>query len=288
MAKSKTGGSRAYIRGRIGSDVYSIGKNAQGARQQVVRSLAEQVSNPRTQSQMFGRMVMSTVMQAVSALRPIIDHSFDGLPSGQPSISEFIKLNYALIAADAKAHPASGNVYGLNKFQEKGIKVGQYQVSKGEATIPEIVTNNMSALHFQLTEAAHTVGDLRTALGLASEGYVTYLAIDGDGKVWTFRAHVKDSLADSTEITAANASTIFDIEGNVTVTAGFDLNDLSLSVSIDDPASAYGTIISDKKNGQWVHNTCVLSGAASAEFASDVALPTYPVGSEQYLNGGDL
>lgn len=288
MAKSKVGGTRAYIRGRIGSDVYSVGKNGKGVRQQVVRSLAEQVSNPRTSSQMFGRMVMSTVMQAVSALKPIIDHSFDGIPSGQPSISEFIRLNYALVKADAIAHPASGNKYGLNKYQEKGVKIGQYQVSKGEVTIPEIVSNNMSALHFQLTEAAHTVGDLRSALGLASEGYITYLAIDGDGKVWTFRAHVKDSLADSLEITAANASTIFDIEGNVTVTAGFDLNDLSLSVAIDDPASTYGTIVSDKKNGQWVHNTCVLEGGSAPEFTSDVALPTYPVGSEQYLNGGDL
>ena len=288
MAKSKVGGTRAYIRGRIGSDVYSVGKNGKGARQQVVRSLAEQVSNPRTSSQMFGRMIMSSVMQAVSALKPIIDHSFDGVPIGQPSISEFIRTNYALIKADAIAHPASDNKYGLNKYQEKGVKVGQYQVSKGEATIPEIVSNNMSAMHFQLTEAAHTVGDLRTALGLASEGYVTYLAIDGTGKVWTFRAHVKDTLADSLEITAANAATIFDIEGNVTVTAGFDLNDLSLSVTIDDPASAYGTIISDKKNGQWIHNTCVLGGVVAPQFTSDVALPTYPVGSEQYLNGGDL
>ena len=62
MAKSKNGGTRAMIRGRVGSDVYSIGKDGKGARQQVVRSLAEQVANPRTQAQMFNRMIMSTVM----------------------------------------------------------------------------------------------------------------------------------------------------------------------------------------------------------------------------------
>ena len=91
MAKSKNGGSRAYIRGRIGSDVYSVGKDGKGQKQQVIRSLAVQVANPRTSNQMFGRMIMSTVMQAVSGLSFIIDHSFDGKVKGQPSISEFIR-----------------------------------------------------------------------------------------------------------------------------------------------------------------------------------------------------
>lgn len=48
MAKSKSGGTRAYIRGRVGADVYSIGKTANGKKQQVVRSLAETVANPQT------------------------------------------------------------------------------------------------------------------------------------------------------------------------------------------------------------------------------------------------
>lgn len=46
MAKSKSGGTRSYIRGKIGADVYSVGKDGKGKRQQVVRSLAEQVANP--------------------------------------------------------------------------------------------------------------------------------------------------------------------------------------------------------------------------------------------------
>ena len=139
MAKSKSGGTRSYIRGRIGSDVYSIGRDGKGSRQQVVRSLAEQVSNPRSQSQMFGRMIMSTVMQAVSGLAPIIDHSFDGVAKGQPSISEFIRRNYALVKADAVAHAATGNSFELSKFQEKGCKVGYYAISTGTVVKPAAV-----------------------------------------------------------------------------------------------------------------------------------------------------
>ena len=93
MAKSKSGGTRSMIRGRVGSDVYSIGKNANGKKQQIVRSLAETVANPQTIAQMRGRMIMSTVMQAQSALKPIIDHSFDNVVGVQPNLSEFIKRN---------------------------------------------------------------------------------------------------------------------------------------------------------------------------------------------------
>ena len=136
MGKSTTGGTRAYIRGRVGSDVYSIGKDGKGKKQQVVRSLAETVANPQTQSQMQGRMIMSTVMQALATLRPIVDHSFDGVSGKQPNISEFISRNYGLIKADIAAHPSSGNLFGLVKYQEKGAKQGQYVISDGEAQLP--------------------------------------------------------------------------------------------------------------------------------------------------------
>ena len=131
MAKSKAGGTRTYIRGRVGSDVYSIGRDAKGKKQQVVRSLAESVSNPQTLAQMKGRMIMSTIAQAMAVLRPIIDHSFDGVVGARANISEFVSRNYALIKADVQAHAASGNLFGLNQYQEKGAKQGAYVISDG-------------------------------------------------------------------------------------------------------------------------------------------------------------
>ena len=71
MAKAKSGGTRSFLRGRVGSDVYSIGKDAKGNKQQIVRSLAESVANPQTLAQMRGRMIMSTIMQAVSSMSAI-------------------------------------------------------------------------------------------------------------------------------------------------------------------------------------------------------------------------
>ena len=288
MAKSKVGGSRAYNRGRIGADVYSIGKDGKGTRQQVVRSLAEQVSNPRTESQMFGRMVMSTVMQAVSALQPIIDHSFDGLPKGQPSISEFIRTNYALVKADAIAHPTSGNGFGLNKYQEKGAKLGKYVVSKGSVARTTYLDATDDGLSVYLGDGNKTVADFLANASIDSEGYVTFVAIKADGTGVFARLSVKAGVDTSTVISAENLTTIFEVDANVTTTLSFASGSVKLAVSGlgDNYASNY--IISRKENGAYVHSTAALILSGDASFTADVALPTYPKGTQQFLNGGDL
>lgn len=288
MAKSKVGGTRAYIRGRIGSDVYSIGKTSKGTRQQVVRSLAEQVSNPRTQEQMKGRMIMSSVMQAVSALKPIIDHSFDGLPVGQPSISEFIRVNYALVKADVAAHPASGNTFGLNKYQEKGVKPGAYKISAGSAVLPTAMAIAEGTWNINLTADTATVGGLKAALGLTADGYITCVQLGDVAGASFFRVRLSTSLPDSTAITAENVASLFAFEGNIQPTPNFYQNQVYFAIETTDSYKTQGFIISDKVDGAWVHNTCVLNGDSGLSSNADTALPTYPVGAEQFLNGGDL
>lgn len=288
MAKSKNGGSRAYIRGRIGSDVYSIGKNGKGEKQQVVRSLAETVANPRTSAQMAGRMYMSTVMQAVSALSVIIDHSFDGFPKGQPCISEFIKQNYALIKADAVAHPASGNAFGLNKYQEKGIRQGAYVVSNGTVVLPSAMTVNAADGEVSIALGAGnvTVGGLKAKLGFGDDDYLTIIGLTSSGKVQFDRLRIDPTLADSTAITVDNQGSIFLHEGNKAFEVELDSNTLTImAASI---ATNMGVILSKNVDGAWKHSKCQLSAPTAPSYASDVALPTYPTGNEAFLNGGDI
>lgn len=300
MAKSKNGGSRAFLRGRIGSDVYSIGKNGKGNRQQVVRSLAETVANPRTQSQMFGRMVMTSVMQAVHAFKPIIDHSFDGFSKGQPSISEFIRRNYALVKADAAAHPASGNMFGLNKYQEKGLKRGLWVLSAGSAQYPTAVgyAHGGSPLSITVGETL-TYGALKAAWGMTPEEYVTLIcfheAADYDRSgvmVPAFcRLSIKETLDEATVLTAENALAAFDLEGDFTPVVRLSTGTLQMNGDTSDASELYGlqwSIVTRKENGSFIHSDCQLTNGGGQKFASDVALPTYPTGSEQYLNGGDL
>lgn len=60
---------------------------------QVTKSRVTQVSNPQTQFQMRQRMHLVQVANAATKLKGLIDHSFEGVPYGQASISRFRALN---------------------------------------------------------------------------------------------------------------------------------------------------------------------------------------------------
>lgn len=288
MAKSKAGGTRSYLRGRVGADVYSIGKDGLGKKQQVVRSLAETVANPQTQAQMRGRMIMSTIMQALAGLRVIVDHSFDGVSGKQPNISKFIKENYGLIKADIAGHPSSGNAFGLNKWQEKGAKRGAYVVSDGQATVPAALalTKSTATIAIALTSSTLTIGGLKAALGMTSEEFFTLVGIASDGTVKYERFRVNPTLADSTAISGSNIADVFAVEGNATANVSLSTN--TINIVLSSVATCCAVIVSLKTANGFIHNRAVLGEGTGFDFNSDAALPTYPVGSENYLNGGDI
>ena len=293
MAKSKSGGTRSYIRGRVGADVYSIGRDAKGAKQQVVRSLAETVANPQTMAQMRGRMIMSTVMQAVSGLRPIIDHSFDNVPTGQPNISEFISRNYALIKADVAANPAKGNTFPLVAYQQKGIKGGAYIISSGEVVPASALVKSDSGDITVTLADGETVGSLKTKMGLTSDDYITLVWLCAEAGVCFCRFRIDPSVADTTAVNNQMVNALFLKEGNTQGAAAIADSTLTLSMAPadGDSAIASGFIASIKESAGYKHSTCILKNAASDVYnneSADVVLPTYPVGAAMYLNGGEL
>ena len=288
MAKSKSGGTRSYIRGRVGADVYSIGKDGKGKKQQVVRSLAESVANPQTISQMRGRMIMSTIMQVVAELRPIIDHSFDNVIGKQPNISEFIRRNYSLVKADVAANPSSGNKFGLNKYQEKGAKQGCYVIASGQAVIPSalVLAAATGVVSIALDADAMTIAGLKSKLGFTTEDYFTVVGITAAGVAKYERFRVNPSLADDTVISAENIDAIFATEGNAL--AAMALNGTTITLTDANVQGCVAIIISKKTANGYVHNDAVLADGSGFLHTSDIALPTYPVGAAAYLNGGDI
>lgn len=288
MAKSKSGGTRTYIRGRVGSDVYSIGRDAKGKKQQVVRSLAESVANPQTQAQMKGRMIMSTIAQALAVLRPIVDHSFDGLVGARANLAEFTARNYALIKADVAAHNASDNKFGLVGYQEKGAKQGCYVISDGKASLPTalVLTQDMGSIAITLPSDNITIGGLKSALGLSDDEYFTLVGITANGNANYERFRINPALADSTVIDASNKDDIFAVEGNVAASISLASNVLSIAVAAI--ANCCAVIISKKASGSYIHNKAVLGDGKDFANTAAVALPTYPIGQENYLNGGDI
>lgn len=288
MAKSKSGGTRSMIRGRVGSDVYSVGRDAKGKKQQVVRSLAESVANPQTQAQMRGRMIMSTIAQALAVLRPIVDHSFDGMVGARANLAQFTTQNYALIKADVASHPSTGNKFGLVAYKEKGAKQGCYVISDGQAVIPTalVLTKASGIITITMADDNVTIGGLKAALGMTSEEYFTLVGLKTNGEAAFERFRVNPTLADDTAIAAGNIGDVFAIEGNATASISVAAN--VITITLASVAGDCAVIVSKKYNGTYIHNKAVLGDGSNFAAPADTALPTYPVGAENYLNGGDI
>lgn len=286
MGKSKNGGTRSFLRGRVGSDVYSVGKDSKGQKQQVVRSLAESVANPQTSAQMRGRAIMSTVMQAVSALSQVIDHSFDNVVAGQPNVSEFIRRNYAAIKADVAANPASGNAFGIVKYGEKGAKQGAYIISAGSVFIPTAFVNAADKATLTAAGASLTVAAIKSALGLNDKEYFTLVGLTANGVAEIARFRIADALSDDTTVTAENVNELFAIEANcVPVIA---VSGMTLTFALPNGQANSAIIFSKYDNGSFKHNDATLLGVTNPDYSFNDAISTYPVGSARLLNGGDF
>lgn len=286
MGKSKNGGTRSFLRGRVGSDVYSVGKDSKGQKQQVVRSLAESVANPQTSAQMRGRAIMSTVMQAVSALAQVIDHSFDNVVAGQPNVSEFIRRNYAAIKADVAANPASGNAFGIVKYGEKGAKQGAYIISAGSVFIPTAFVNAADKATLSVAGASLTVAAIKSALGLNDKEYFTLVGLTANGVAEIARFRIADALSDDTTVTAENINELFAIEANcVPVIA---VSGMTLTFALPNGQANSAIIFSKYENGSFKHNDATLLGVTNPDYSFNDAISTYPVGSARLLNGGDF
>ena len=77
-----------HARGKVGSVVFSRlnGK-------QITRALAESVKNPRTDGQNVQRAIFATVNGFASAVRDIVDHSFQSYKEGSVSVNRFVSIN---------------------------------------------------------------------------------------------------------------------------------------------------------------------------------------------------
>lgn len=80
------------ISGRVGNVVFR--KNGT---ENIVAQRPASVKNPRSYEQMRQRAYIKTVAAAYSLLKPICDHSFEGVSYGAKSMAHFNKVNFPLV-----------------------------------------------------------------------------------------------------------------------------------------------------------------------------------------------
>ena len=76
--------------------------------QQITKDRVYRVSNPRTYAQMKQRAIIPIVSAARSALKGLIDHSFEGVAYGEASLKEFSKQNLRAGALSVTSYSPNG------------------------------------------------------------------------------------------------------------------------------------------------------------------------------------
>ena len=98
--------------------------------QQITKDRVYRVSNPRTDAQMTQRALIPIVAAARSALKGLVDHSFEGVAYGEASLKEFSKQNM-------RAGALSVTSYSPNGVSNPGF--ADLIVSNGSINVPYTV-----------------------------------------------------------------------------------------------------------------------------------------------------
>ena len=76
--------------------------------EQITKDRVYRVSNPRTEAQMTQRALIPIVAAARSALKGLVDHSFEGVAYGEASLKEFSKQNLRAGALNVTSYSPNG------------------------------------------------------------------------------------------------------------------------------------------------------------------------------------
>lgn len=230
------------IRGRVGADVYQLGRTGAGSKQQIVRSMPEEVANPQSLTQMEQRMVLGTVAAAFKLLKPVINHSFDGVTPGIASISAFRKMNFPLVRDFYLNGADEGYQFSLNEWKERAALCGAYVVANGAKRFNtwagggwkiEPGTSDVFLELFcsvPVRDNSIYLSDFKQAWQVGADGIITVVGIVATGehssRLGYYQLKFKSGLADNTVIATfpnsgdtptsiLSISDIFEVDANL-------------------------------------------------------------------------
>ena len=288
-------------RGSIG-DVTLYRQNGQ----QMSRARNRVVKNPKTGPQMIQRMIAATIGYAYSGLKEIVDHSFEGVAYGGPSMNMFRRLNMdklrqvaALEAKESTDSYVAGNV----SFAMKGVRTiypFEYAIARG--SLPKINFGLIWNKENQderliVAPAPFTVGNLMSAWGAQLGDQVTFVVLNDNGsrktlaefgegrknvtaialairRIKFLTSYSSEQL--STVITADNFETLFDME----VTSPFS----SMDFAAGDQTVTFGVpgvhiiaatiVLSRNQNGTWLRSNAdmTISEGMYSNYTEDFGL----------------
>ena len=262
---------------------------------QITKDRVYDVKNPRTESQMRQRMLMTTVGAAYKMLKSIADHSFEGYSSGMQCMRQFNSRN---LNRFKQAAAAKGSV-AFNEYKDGDINPLPFILASG--SLPGFsfkfdAESNLEIVGEKENADFATAEGIYAALGVQRNDLITFCTVIGEGSlsngVYTYKAErfniVRLYCDKSGAVTKpADAFTISTNNDQASIAVSTAANAITLKTGKAD----FGAVIQSRKNDSgWLRSDAVMivddtviSGVKTAN-----QLATYPVGTELILNNGPM
>ena len=288
MAKSK--GFFGLRKGSTKSLTYSVLDGMQ-----ITKDRVYDVKNPRTESQMRQRMLMTTVGAAYKMLKSIADHSFEGYSSGMQCMRQFNSRN---LNRFKQAAAAKGSV-AFNEYKDGDINPLPFILASGSLpgfTYKLDATSNLEIVGEKEGANFTTAEGIYSALGVQRNDLITFCTVIGEGStsngVYTYKAerfNIVRLYCDKSGTVAkpADAFTISTNNDQASISMSTSANALTIKTG----AADFGAVIQSRKNDSgWLRSDAVMIVAEDVISGVKTAnqLATYPVGTELILNNGPM
>lgn len=262
---------------------------------QITKDRVYDVKNPRTESQMRQRMLMTTVGAAYKMLKSIADHSFEGYSSGMQCMRQFNSRN---LNRFKQAAAAKGSV-AFNEYKDGDINPLPFILASGSLpgfTYKLDATSNLEIVGEKEGADFTTAEGIYAALGVQRNDLITFCTVIGEratnNGVYTYKAErfniVRLYCDKSGSVTKpADAFTISTNNDQASISMSTTANAITIKTGVTD----FGAVIQSRKNDNgWLRSDAVMIVADDVISGVKTAnqLATYPVGTELILNNGPM
>ena len=203
--------------------------------EQITKDRVYRVSNPRTEAQMTQRALIPIVAAARSALKGLIDHSFEGVAYGEASLKEFSKQNL-------RAGALTVTSYSPNGVSNPGF--ADLIISNGSINVPFSIKSEQDGNEVRTKQTIPVFSFPQVDKGASADAILKYLETYA-------RANNDAIIAPGTQLsflTIYQSGTVKVNSGNGSIdapTSGFALNRIYIPNGDSDSENAKAI------NGQW-------------------------------------
>lgn len=262
---------------------------------QVTKDRVYDVKNPRTESQMRQRMLMTTIGAAFKTLKSIADHSFEGYSSGMQCMRQFNSRN---LNRFKQAAAAKGSV-AFNKYKDGDINPLPFILASG--SLPGFsfkfdATSNLEIVGEKEGADFTTAEGIYAALGVQRNDLITFCTVIGEGTTLNGVYSYKAERFNIVRLYCDKSGAVSKPADAFTISTNNDQASVSMStaanaITIKTGKADFGAVIQSRKNDSgWLRSDAVMivNDTVIADVKTANQLATYPVGTELILNNGPM